>query len=655
VPVFDLAPESDTGIAGDQRTTLPVVNLRGVAAPGALVLLPFASLTTTADAAGAFTFFNISLGLGDNTITVYAQDAQGNETQFTRIIFRDEAPPQTGQPDLAVISIDRQVLSQNEFGDVEMLVSWVTANQGSAAANGQAGFWIESLYLSQFDAVPFNGDDMYLGNVFVAEGLGADSQRTGSLNVMLPGWLTGGYFYVVVDDGNQVFEKTAGEYNNTTVEDVPSGIAPPPIAPSGTVLSLSGEATAGSINGTSEVIHTFHLDAPARLLFDALTSDAGMTWELRRAGGPTLFSRDFAAADAFGMGPINALLNATEPGDYEVVIRHGPDEPGQYAFRLLDVAAAASHDLVLDGGALLGQTLARGDQTHVYQFEALAGQAYVVGGLADNTIEGALYWRLFDPQGHQIWSGTTEPSDVAFFQDTGTYTLVVEGRYERTDPTTYNVYVFTPQDRVIPLALGNHVQGFLDGPGQVNTYTFTLAEPTAVFFDGRLDSNGQYFEWTLEGAGGIEGQGNVAQDSGDGSDPLIHLAAGSYTLRISAQGDASGWYNFNLMDVLHDPAALLAPGVPVQPFVYPGFDSELYRFEATAGSQASIALSSFDPEWYVDIGHWTVIDPQGNVVADGVPGPDAEFFDITATGTWTILVQGRQASWETLAYELTVA
>ena len=75
-------------------------------------------------------------------------------------------------------------------------------------------------------------------------------------------------------------------------------------------------------------------------------------------------------------------------------------------------------------------------------------------------------------------------------------------------------------------------------------------------------------------------------------------------------------YNFSIRDVLHDSAAVLTPGEPLQQFAYPGFDSGLYRFDGQAGNQASISLSSVDPEWYTDVARWTLIDPDGNAVAD---------------------------------------
>jgi hypothetical protein len=126
---------------------------------------------------------------------------------------------------------------------------------------------------------------------------------------------------------------------------------------------------------------------------------------------------------------------------------------GAYAFRLLDVDAVASHQLQLEGGPLLDRKLARGDQTDVYQFDAVAGQRYLLGGPGDQAVEGSVYWRLLDPTGQQIWTSDATPSDIATFAMTGTYTVLVEGRAGRTDPTGYHLYVFTPQDRQIPLAL----------------------------------------------------------------------------------------------------------------------------------------------------------------------------------------------------------
>ncbi|MBX3301370.1 MAG: putative Ig domain-containing protein [Nitrospira sp.] len=89
---LDLHPGSDTAPVGDQQTTQELVTLTGQTEPHAgLELLdgllePLA--TTTADAAGLFTFPNVALALGANTVTARATDLAGNQQSFSRTITR---------------------------------------------------------------------------------------------------------------------------------------------------------------------------------------------------------------------------------------------------------------------------------------------------------------------------------------------------------------------------------------------------------------------------------------------------------------------------------------------------------------------------------------------------------------------------------------
>ena len=660
-PVFDLAPESDTGPVGDHHTTQAIVSLAGIAAPDSMLTLQGTSLTTLSDASGVFRFDGIALALGENVFTVRAVDGAGNESLFTRSIFRDEVVAPGGFPDLVVTSIDRYIIEIDEYGQTLLQVDWITANLGSAVAHGLMGEWAETVYLSMSDALPFSGDDVFLGFNIVTQDLGAGEQRMNSLLVSVPDWVGLDYrIYIVVDDdlgfiSNQVFEKAAGEYNNITLEDVPSGIAPPDIAESGPVLPLSDSPIGGSISAPGEVdVFTFELTEQTRLYFDSLSADPDMVWTLKNSAGDTLLSRSFSGADAFGLGNANPLIGLAG-GSYTLAVSNAAGQTGNYAFRLMDVDAVASHELVLDGGALLGRYLERGDLTQVYQFEATAGTQYVVGGPGDSTIEGALFWRLFDPNGNQIWTGQASPSDIGTFAQTGTYTLLVEGRVGRTDPTNYNVYVFTPQDRYFGLTTGEHVQGFLDAPGQVNTYSFELTESSALFFDGQLSSNGPHFEWTLLDATTVLAAGNTRVDSGaDGSGaPLIQLDAGNYTLRVQGQGDASGWYNFRLIDVLHDAAQTLTLDEPTFGFLAPGFTSALYRFDGLEGQTISVALTTYDPDWLFDPASWLLIDPFGNFVLFGEAGMPMEA-TLNSGGNWSLLVLGRQGSWDFVDFELTI-
>ena len=92
---LDLAPEFDTGVPDDSGTSLTRVTLEGLTEAGALVELfrsdaltiPLAS--TTADAAGNYSFSGVALTPGDAGFTSIATDIAGNATQTNRVIRQE--------------------------------------------------------------------------------------------------------------------------------------------------------------------------------------------------------------------------------------------------------------------------------------------------------------------------------------------------------------------------------------------------------------------------------------------------------------------------------------------------------------------------------------------------------------------------------------
>jgi len=88
---LDLAPGSDTGLIGDQRTTAAVVTLAGLTDANALVSLSGLNLQTVADAGGNFSFPALPLALGQTVFTAIATDAAGNQQAFSRTVRRVES------------------------------------------------------------------------------------------------------------------------------------------------------------------------------------------------------------------------------------------------------------------------------------------------------------------------------------------------------------------------------------------------------------------------------------------------------------------------------------------------------------------------------------------------------------------------------------
>ncbi|MGB0560174.1 MAG: Ig-like domain-containing protein, partial [Spirulinaceae cyanobacterium] len=92
---WGLDPSSDSGTPGDQITDERSVTLTGQTDPGSTVTLTTTGQTTTADSSGNFSFSNVDLALGDNTLDITVTDAAGNTTNQSQTLTREfsTAPP----------------------------------------------------------------------------------------------------------------------------------------------------------------------------------------------------------------------------------------------------------------------------------------------------------------------------------------------------------------------------------------------------------------------------------------------------------------------------------------------------------------------------------------------------------------------------------
>jgi len=117
---------------------------------------------------------------------------------------------------------------------------------------------------------------------------------------------------------------------------------------------------------------------------------------------------------------------------------------------------------------------------------------------------------------------------------------------------------------------------------------------------------------------------------------LMDLAAGDYTLIIDGVNDMTGAYGFRLLD-LSQSAVSLTPGAPVSATLSPGNETDIYRFNATAGDSYF-----FD---YLSKGsgtvYWRLLDPFGAVVFDSKSfTADQGPLTLSLTGAYTLLVEG---------------
>jgi hypothetical protein len=94
------------------------------------------------------------------------------------------------------------------------------------------------------------------------------------------------------------------------------------------------------------------------------------------------------------------------------------------------------------------------------------------------------------------------------------------------------------------------INSTISAPGEVDQYNFTVASDIKVVFDSL--TNDPNMNWSLSGPQGavVNGRNFTSSDSSTlGSNPVINLAAGDYTIAVNASSGATGGYGFRLLDL----------------------------------------------------------------------------------------------------------
>ena len=195
------------------------------------------------------------------------------------------------------------------------------------------------------------------------------------------------------------------------------------------------------------------------------------------------------------------------------------------------------------------------------------------------------------------------------------------------------------------------VHGAINVPGQTNQYSFNLTDAKQIYFDSQTP-NSQSIDWTLQGPSGtvVANRSFEQSDAGQVSGPAaLSLPAGDYTLTVSGAGNATGAYDFQLLDLAN--AAPITVGNTVTGNLAPADATNLYQFNAQAGDQLFFDSHTLGSQSTV----WRVIGPEGTVVFDRTPlGQDPPIETLTRTGTYTLMVEGNVDQTGSAAYNFTV-
>ena len=248
----------------------------------------------------------------------------------------------------------------------------------------------------------------------------------------------------------------------------------------GAIVHAWGRASSsvmGSIDTAGERhVYTFELSDTRRIYFDSLTNSSELRWSLSGPRGVLVSDRPLNGSDsADGLSLFELVA-----GQYRLTIDGRGANTGIYGFRLLDLAAAAA----IDPGTVYSAQVDPANSTRMFRFEAAAGERYYFDGTLNG---GDTYWRLLDPFGRVFFGASPigNDVDVITLPYAGEYTLLVEGRYYVGGIAGFSFNVQPVADETSALTLGATVEAALAHAGQRDSYTFTLGQRSALYFDAQ--------------------------------------------------------------------------------------------------------------------------------------------------------------------------
>ncbi|HEY2250227.1 MAG TPA: hypothetical protein VGH74_04160, partial [Planctomycetaceae bacterium] len=404
------------------------------------------------------------------------------------------------------------------------------------------------------------------------------------------------------------------------------------VDPAPQALALGSAITKTLAVSGQKDTYSFSLVSNSLLYFDSLTNNANFNWSLAGPAGSAVSGRLFTASDGLNLN--DPVLNLVA-GNYTLTVSGAGATTGAYSFRLSDLAAGTA----LTPGTAVNGTLLGGNSTSLYQFTATAGQTYYLANQVTSGSGGPNdRLRLVDPFGNIVFSQTLV-SDAGRFtlSSTGKYTLLFEGDISNTGDLVYTVNVFSNVDPAPQaLTLGSTVAANLAVSTERDTYTFTLASNSLLYFDSLTNSNN--FNWSLSGPAGsaVTNLSFIASDGLNNSNPVLKLVAGNYTLTVAATGTTTGAYIFRLSDMAA--ATPLTPGTPVNGTLAGGNGTDLYQLTATAGQAYYFANQVTSGSGGAN-DRLRLVDPFGNILFSQTLPVDAGRVTLNATGKYTLLVE----------------
>lgn len=292
-------------------------------------------------------------------------------------------------------------------------------------------------------------------------------------------------------------------------------------------LTINEVISGATVEKGEQDTYTFTGTAGQQVYFDALTTDSGLN------NNALIYDPNGQRLATTSTRADGSPVRLTQDGQYRLVIDGSTDRTGGYNFRLLDRALATEVNLDED---ITGTVDFNGRGTHLYRFTLDEPEYLYFDGLQGN---GS--WTLYDARGISVESGSLS-SDEELSLGKGEYLIAFQGTNTNAN---YGLRITTPDFVSTALTVGETISGELVEKGEQDTYTFTGTAGQQLFFDALgIDPNLRVSLYDVNG----QNRFNIINQSDLGPDSFTLTTSGNYRLVFDGSGEATGSYQFRLLD-----------------------------------------------------------------------------------------------------------
>lgn len=399
---------------------------------------------------------------------------------------------------------------------------------------------------------------------------------------------------------------------------------------------------AGAIAQPAEVdTFVFSLTNRSLVYFDSVTNGtvSQFRYRLLSTEGPVTTPSDSQlsdvqfTSDGVGFGPADLLA-----GTYRLQVYASGTTTGAYSFTL---TRAEQAPVVVVGASQTG-VLSPANETHLYQFEAAAGDWIA---LTNVTSLSRVRYRIYDSFGNSLMYFGDFPGaasrQIAQLPLTGRYLVAVEGLNNTLGSPTYTFRLSllsnTPPASMTgtPIVPGEILRPSL-APGATSNMVLTLAQDTRLAFDVLTNVSG--VNWTLRREGLEVVPNSYTSDEYLYNRFVRSLPAGTYELKLRNLDSQTRDSAFRFVAV--DEVTELPFGTVANVALDAGNEIKSVRFAVPANTRAVVAFTN---EFYTSASVY-VLGSGNTVLGQLNAGPyQQQVGPFPEPAVLTLVVQGNQS------------